>query len=327
MTTNYNSRRGLPLVLVCLIVLLWSAAGMAAAPQNLSIVNNTGEDLLNIHLQRGKVTQFMRLDMQPGGSEEIENPGGTADLRLDTGLTLWTFSRVPLAQAESLTFGPKPDTLTLVTDKGDLRQFSAHMRSLLPDENSGPVCALDRFRPGMSMKDVCALLDQSPPLDDNDAVLTSLGFAGMVWAARLLPGHAENGKSDISRASGPDRLEHMELRRKLDATTLNKLLATLYAQGYAPWQAELPGLDMNFVEMPNSDTARHKEILQQVLDYFLSSGQGEATVMLAPAAMLPNLADADRPQSDVQLFTLTLRHSSKNLVVDVAAYQASEGGR
>ena len=300
---------------------------MAAAPQNLTIANNTGEDLLNIHLQRGKVTQFMRLDMPPGGSEEIENPGGMVELRLDTGLALWTFSRVPLAQAVSLTFGPQPDTLTLMMGKGDNRQFSARVRSLLPDENSGPVCALDQFRPGMYMKDVCALLDQSPPHDDNDAVLTSLGFAGMVWAARLLPGQAENGKSGLFRSAGPDRLEHMELRRKLDAATLNKLLATLYAQGYAPWQAELPGLDMNFVEMPKSDSARHKEILQQVLDYFMASGQGEATVMLAPSAMLPNLADADKPQSDVQLFTLTLRHSSKNLVVDVAAYQASEGGR
>ncbi|MBB5142647.1 peptidoglycan glycosyltransferase [Desulfovibrio intestinalis] len=327
MIISNSSRLGLPLVLACFIFLLWSTASMAAAPQNLSIANNTGEDLLNIHLQKGKVTQFMRLDMPPGGSEEIENPGGTVELRLDTGLALWTFSRVPLAQAASLTFGPQPDTLTLVTGKGDKRQFSARMRSLLPDENSGPVCALDQFRPGMHMKDVCALLDQSPPHDDNDAVLTSLGFAGMVWAARLLPGQAENGKSGIFRSAGPDRLEHMELRRKLDAATLHKLLTTLYAQGYAPWQAEFPGLDMNFVEMPKSDSARHKEILQQVLDYFMASGQGEATVMLAPSAMLPNLADADKPQSDVQLFTLTLRHSSKNLVVDVAAYQASEGGR
>ena len=49
--------------------------------------------------------------------------------------------------------------------------------------------------------------------------------------------------------------------------------------------------------------------------------------MLAPAAMLPALADADAPQRDVQLFTLTLRQSSRTLVVDVAAYQGGEGGR
>ena len=48
---------------------------------------------------------------------------------------------------------------------------------------------------------------------------------------------------------------------------------------------------------------------------------------LAADTMLPNLADADTPRQDVQLFTLTLRPASKNLVVDVAAYQAGEGGR
>ena len=74
-------------------------------------------------------------------------------------------------------------------------------------------------------------------------------------------------------------------------------------------------------------SAQHRQMLQQILDYFLAAGQGEATIMLAPAAMLPNLADADTPRQDVQLFTLTLRPASKNLIVDVAAYQAGEGGR
>ena len=100
--------------------------------------------------------------MAPGGSDEIENPGETADLRLDTGLALWTFSAVPVGQAASLAFGPRPDQMTLTTSKGGSRQFSARMQSLLPDENSGPVCMLDQFRPGMSMKHVCALLDKRP---------------------------------------------------------------------------------------------------------------------------------------------------------------------
>ena len=151
MTISNSSRCNLPLILACLMLFLWSTASMAATPQNLTIVNQTGEDLLNIHLQKGKVTQFMRLDMTPGNSEEIENPGGTAELRLDTGLALWTFSRVPLGQAKSLTFGPQPDALTVATGKGESLQFRAGMRSLLPDENSGPVCALDQFRPGMRM--------------------------------------------------------------------------------------------------------------------------------------------------------------------------------
>lgn len=327
MTFSNYSQRSLLCFLACFIFLLWAGHSMAAGPQLLAIVNKTDEDLLNISLQRKGVTQFARLDMVPGGSDEIENPGGTADLRLDTGLALWTFSAVPVGQAASLAFGPRPDQMSLTTLKGGSRQFSARMQSLLPDENSGPVCLLDQFRPGMSMKDVCALLDKNPPYDDNDAVLTSLGFAGMVWAARLLPGQAENGAAGAARSGNPDRLEHMELRRKLDAATLNKLLETLYAQGYAPWQAELPGLDMDFVELPRTDAAQHRQMLRQVLDYFLAADQGEATILLAPAAMLPNLADADTPRQDVQLFTLTLRPASKNLVVDVAAYQSGEGGR
>lgn len=330
MTFSNYPQRSLPCFLTVFIFLLWVGHCLAAGPQNLVISNKTEEDLLNISLQSKGVTQFARLDMAPGGSDEIENPGGTADLRLDTGLALWTFSAVPVGQAASLAFGPRPEQMTLTTAKGVSRQFNARMQSLLPDENSGPVCMLDQFRPGMSMKDVCALLDKSPPHDDNDAVLTSLGFAGMVWAARLLPGQAENGTAGAAvtaRPGDPDRLEHMELRRKLDAATLNKLLETLYAQDYAPWQAELPGLDMDFVELPRTDPAQHRQVLRQVLDYFLAAGQGEATIMLAPAAMLPNLADADTPRQDVQLFTLTLRPASKNLVVDVAAYQAGEGGR
>ena len=114
--------------------------------------------------------------------------------------------------------------------------------------------------------------------------------------------------------SGRDRLGHLELRQHLTDANLAALLRTLYSQGYAPWQAELPGLDMNFTEMTDMDTAKQKDILQRALEYFLQSGRGEATLMLAPAAML-------------QLFTLTLRQSSRTLVVDVAAYQGGEGGR
>ncbi len=327
MTFNTHPQRSLPCFLALFVFLLWAGHGLAASPKNLTIVNKTEEDLLNISLLRKGATQFVRLDMPPGGSNEIENPGGTAVLRLDTGLALWTFNAVPVGQAASLAFGPRPDQMTLTMAKGSRHQLSARMQSLLPDENSGPVCTLDQFRPGMSMKDVCALLEKSPPYDDNDAILTSLGFAGMVWAARLLPGQVESGAAGVTRPGNADRLEHLELRRKLDTTTLNKLLETLYAQGYAPWQAELPGLDMDFVELPKTDTAQHQQMLKQVLDYFLATGQGEATIMLAPAAMLPNLADADTPRQDVQLFTLTLRPASKNLVVDVAAYQAGEGGR
>ena len=35
--------------------------------------------------------------------------------------------------------------------------------------------------------------------------------------------------------------------------------------GYRPWQAELPGLDMNFTEMPVADQKRQMEILHMAL--------------------------------------------------------------
>ena len=35
--------------------------------------------------------------MAPGARDDIENPGVTADLRVDTGLAFWFFKAVPLA--------------------------------------------------------------------------------------------------------------------------------------------------------------------------------------------------------------------------------------
>ena len=108
---------------------------------------------------------------------------------------------------------------------------------------------------------------------------------------------------------------------------LDKLMQSLYDQKYSPWQAELPGLDINFTQMPSMDLAKQKDMLRQVLEYFMAAGKGEATIMLAPTDILPKLADADAPSGDVQLFTITLRPASKNIVVDVAAYRESEEAR
>lgn len=40
----------------------------------------------------------------------------------------------------------------------------------------------------MTMSDVCGLLGSDLPRDDNDAVLTSLGFADLIWAAPSFAG-------------------------------------------------------------------------------------------------------------------------------------------
>ena len=318
---------------ICLVLAGAIVAGAASAahiakpgpePQILTIVNATGEDILSMGFQTGRSMHFVRFDMPPAGRDDIENPGSVANLRVDTGLALWIFKDVPLAKAQSVTLrmGEKP-LLELAFSKGELQRLTGEAQSLLPGPDAGPVCALDRFRPGMPMKDVCTLLSATPQRDDNDAVLASLGFAGMVWAARLEP--AQRGEKPSSKT--PLVLDHMELRRKLDQETLDKLLNALYEQKYSPWQAELPGLDINFTQMPSMDLNKQKDMLRQVLEYFMSASKGEATIMLAPTEMLPKLADADAPSSDVQLFTITLRPASKNLVVDVAAYQENEESR
>ena len=322
-----NTRCRIVALLLLALLCVFPARGSSAAetPSCLTVSNQTSRDLLNIRFHQGRTTYFVRLDMAPGARDDIENPGVTADLRVDTGLAFWFFKAVPLAQARRLTFCGDHTACLILEQKNNIsRHINGNAQSLLPGELSRPVCTLDQFRPGMTMNDVCSLLEPDPPRDDNDAVLTSLGFAGMVWAARLAPSQSSGGSGTLS---GRDRLGHLELRQHLTDANLAALLRTLYSQGYAPWQAELPGLDMNFTEMTDMDTAKQKDILQRALEYFLQSGRGEATLMLAPAAMLPALADADAPQRDVQLFTLTLRQSSRTLVVDVAAYQGGEGGR
>mgnify|MGYP000157870436 FL=1 len=161
-------------------------------PQILSIVNATGEDVLSMGFQTGRTMHFVRLDMPPGGKDDIENPGALTNLRVDTGLALWLFKDVPLNKAQKMTLrmGDKP-TLELAAPKAEPQRIAGEAQSLLPGPDAGPVCALDRFRPGMPMKDVCSLLSATPQRDDNDAVLASLGFAGMVWAARLEPAQSE----------------------------------------------------------------------------------------------------------------------------------------
>lgn len=305
------------------------AAARAASPQALQLVNETSQEVLSLGIRSGRQAYSVRLDMPPGGKDRMENPGGTADLRVDVGTAFWHFRNVPLKGARGLRFaadkaedkaGNKSVSLFLTTATGEALRTADEVQNLLPGPEATPVCALERFRPGMGIREVCALLESSLLRDDNDAVIASLGFAGMVWAARLFPGQTEDAEKG-GGAWGPKHLDHMELRRDLNTETLTGLFGALYAQGYAPWQAELPGLDMNFAEMPGQDKARQKDILQRALEHFLAVGEGEAAVMLVPEAVLPELSDS--PETDVQLFTVTLKPASRGLVVDITAYQGN----
>ena len=149
----------------------------------------------------------------------------------------------------------------------------------------------------MLMKDACALLEKGPLRDDGGAVLTSLGFADMVWAARLTPyTPGDDNVEAFPVKAGGEVLEHVELRQKLSDQRLDALLASLYNMGYRPWQAELPGLDMNFTEMPVADQKRQMEILHMALGMLMNAPRGDACIMMAPGDMLPDLISDTPPQ-------------------------------
>lgn len=303
-------------ILFCLSLALLPACPLpaAAGPATLDISNDSHEEILNIEFRKAGENFFLRLDLPPLGTDTAENPGGVYDLRVDTGLRLWNFRDVPLSGAKKLIFCGRHDAcLNVVSGREDLH-FSARTENLVPPQGSTPLCELDRFHPGMKMGQVCELIPQNAPRDDNGAVLAGLAFAGLPWAARLLPENSGHGRPD-----GAQRLEHLELRRPYSAADLRKLLNFLHARGYSPWEAELPGLDINFDEL-SGDAQKKREALKSALDAFLARNEGQADIMFAPAASLAALATEEEPSGDAQLFTITLKPAANIMLVDVAAY-------
>ena len=319
---TFPHRIPIAVLAVSLVLALTLPQSCGAAPE-MSIINETGQDLLNIRFHSGPKVFFLRLDMAPSQRDEVENPGGVADMRVDTGLAFWFFRDVPVGEARRMTFcGEHEACMVLEARDGAIRHVRGEARDLVPLPGSRPVCELDQFRPGMTMSDVCSLLSPDVPRDDNDALLEGLGFAGQLWAARLIPGGATPAAED-AKSLGHEYLEHLELRRPLDKAALEQLLAELYRRGLTPWQAEFPGLDMDFTEMPDLSEEKKRELLDQTIQRFLAQGKGEASFMLAPQAELPALADGDEPRTDVQIFTLVLKPASGVLLVDLAAYRGT----
>lgn len=312
------------ILLVCAI--LACALPLQAGP--LAIANHTVQEIINIRIDNPAGEIFLRLDLLPLASTTVENPDCRGDLRADTGLALWSFANIDLASATRLDFcSSHPVCLIVESAQGAIRHIDGSVTNLVPREDSGPSCELAAFHPAMSMQEVCSILPDSSPRDDNGAVLTSLGFAGMNWAARLIPDSA-------GALTAKTLLEHLELRRKLDFADLEKLLGKLFRDGYTAWQAEFPG---NYYDFNGANAAADESLLLRRSQEFIQqqSGQAhknhasgercaEASILLAPRAMLPALASSDEPVSDVQLFTLTLRPCTQTLLVDVAAYGKQE---
>lgn len=322
--------------LFLLAFLFASLPGSAFAADSLEIRNQSRSEILNIFVepvQKKDDAVFLRLDLAPGAADKIDNPSCMANLRVDTGLQLWLYKSVDLQNARQLLFCADYPGCLAVSSKNGQDVYEAYsLKNLVPGTGSKPVCELSHFRPLMPMKEVCALLDTDAILDDNGAYLTGLGFAGKLWAARLAP--FKTGK-----ISGDSLLEHMELRTPLSRDNIADVLATLYKQDYVPWQAEFPGQDIDFVDLPTLDDKARKEFLIQAIDKFLkqnkkkdfsrainniSDEDGEASILLAPAESLESLANADNPLEDVQLFTMVLKPFSATLLLDVSAYKGGQ---
>lgn len=292
-------------------------------PVPLTVENRTGSELIGIRVERKEGREIIGLALGPGGDDTLENPGGTAGLRLDLGLALWFFDDVPLGTARRMTVaeadGGPALTLATADRGGERRTLKGRAQSLLPEAGARPVCELTRFRPGMRMDEVCAVVEADPRRDDSEAVLTTLGYAGVTWAARLTAAPAMGGADGTP---GGRVLAGVELRQILTRERLDAVRGLLAKQGFAPWQAEFPGVDLNFAGMDALPRDRREALLQQILDLFMEAGSGDAGITLAPADMLPSLANADDPPEGVRVFNLTLNRSTGILVVNMAAYNS-----
>ncbi|MDE5832899.1 MAG: peptidoglycan glycosyltransferase [Desulfovibrio sp.] len=262
---------------------------------------------------------FIRLDLSPGASADVENPDCRASLRADTGLEFRVFPDVDLADADKLVFSDPP-ALEIVAKDGNTSRIVGYIKGIVPGKGDRPVCSLESFHPLMPMKDVCELLAPDTPTDDNGALIAGLGFAGLTWAARLAPARDGPVGSDTL-------LEHLELRRPFSLEDLERALSYLLKKGYVPWQAEFPGRDIDF---STGDAKENEKVLLEAVKNFAKSGaprpnpadaEPDASIMLAPASLLPALNDGDAPARDVQLFSINLRPASGILLVDVAAYK------
>lgn len=322
-----QSRKLQFLLLFAYLLCLFPGQLRAAA---LGVQNDMEREIINILIQpKDGKPFFARLDLLPGDRDEIENPDCIASLRVDTGLELWSFPDISLGAVTTLKFtGSDPVRLHAVDHGKAEATYTGTPRQLAPGQYSRPVCELSRLRPAMPMKEVCAFFPKDVAYDDNGALLTGLGFANMTWAARLIP--AQPGE-----ATENSLLEHMELRLPLTRDNITNLLAALEKQGYVPWQAEMPGQDIEFAA---AEPQKGEAVLADAINKFLRDNNpashkqhapaikcASASIIMAPGDMLPGLNNADEPESDVQIFTIVLRPCTNTLLLDVAAYRGKDG--
>ena len=292
----------------------------AQAVQNtLLLSNKSHHDLVAIRLSDGTTTSFARMDLGPGSEDELENPGGTVEVRLDLGLSLCTWKDINLSHVQSLTLCPEHETCLIVQrDKGQPLHVRGTRESLLPAADARPVCSLEGFHTGMTMKDACGLIKTYYTMEE-DVYLATLGFANQVWSARLY------ANTDNARELGDAQLENVELRQTLSLPNLKGVLQALARQNYVPWQATFPGIEMTFSEMLNYPPAVHSELIRVCTEAFLKQGRGIASIMFAPKDLVQELATSPEfPQRDTQLYTISLHRDSDTLILDMTAYSVED---
>ncbi len=282
-----------------------------------TLSNKSRREIVAVLLTGGAAAGFVRMDLGPGNEDELDNPGGTADIQMDLGLWLADWAKVPLDGVQSLTLcGEHECCLVVQPEKGEARHLQGQARSLLPREGSAPVCSLDAFRPGMTMAEACGRFPDAVTMEES-VYITSLGFGNIVWSARL-NANADNG-------TGPDaQLENVELWQKLSTQHLTAVLQTLEQQGQVPWQAAFPGMEVNFPDMLSYPQSVREELLRLGINAFLRHGRGVASISFAPQSLVQELAASGFPQSNTQIYTLSLHRDSETLCLDMTSYNGED---
>ncbi len=295
-----------------------AAQAEPAEPATFLIRNQSHRDLVAIRISDGTTASFARLDLGPGGEDELENPGGTAEVRLDLGLVLNTWEGVQLNGLQSLTLCSSHENCLIVTGKdGKPVHRQGESKSLLPAKDADPVCSITGLKAGMTMQDACGLMQNYYTMEE-DVYLATLGFANIAWSARLYA-NTEKGE-DLENAV----LENVELRQKLSPSNLKAVQEALDRLGYTAWQATFPGMELTFSDMTNYTLETRNEILHVCLNTFLRQGRGIGSIMFAPADLIDTLANEDLQSMNIQLFTLSLHRDSDTLILDISAYSTED---
>lgn len=289
-----------------------------AAGPTLLVRNKSHRDLVAIRVNDGTTTSFARLDLGPGGENELENPGGVVELRLDLGLQLTTWKDVDLLDVVSLTLcSDHENCLVVVTKDGSSTHLKGEASSLLPDKSAQPVCSLEGFRAGMTMRDACGLMQNFYTMEE-DVYLATLGFANIAWAARLYA-NTEQGETLETAV-----LENVELRQKLSVPNLQAVMNALKRLGYVPWQAAYPGIELTLTDMGSYSEKARAEVLDTCTDIFLRQGRGIASILYAPKDLIDKLASEEMQSVKTQLYTISMHRDSDTLILDMSAYNVDD---